>query len=176
MFKSLLPVVLLLFTTPTFAQSINHEHISKYLGEEQRGIKSLSAEDINELQAGRGWGLAKAAELNGIPGPSHVLKMKEELHLTPQQVTKIQELFDQMKATAVVQGEKLIVLEQELGQSFKNKTIDQIKLRLLLEQIQDARTNLRFTHLSTHLHTHKILTTDQTKKYNHLRGYLISNH
>ena len=37
---------------------------SPYTGQETRRIKSLSSEDIAELQRGGGWGLAKAAELN----------------------------------------------------------------------------------------------------------------
>ena len=43
-------------------------HKSKYAGEEKRAIKSLSAADIEELQKGGGWGLAKAAELNATLG------------------------------------------------------------------------------------------------------------
>ncbi len=39
-------------------------HDSKYIGQENRAIKSLSSEDIAELERGGGWGLAKAAELN----------------------------------------------------------------------------------------------------------------
>jgi len=51
--------------------SITHDHVSKYAGEENRAIKSLSESDIEELLSGSGWGLAKAAELNGVPGPAH---------------------------------------------------------------------------------------------------------
>lgn len=36
-----------------------------YAGQEQREIKSLSAEDVQSLLTGKGMGLAKAAELNG---------------------------------------------------------------------------------------------------------------
>jgi len=45
-------------------------HPSKYAGQETRAIKSLSSEDIAELRRGGGWGMARAAELNGVPGPS----------------------------------------------------------------------------------------------------------
>ncbi len=49
------------------------EHASKYSGQEKRTIKSLSPDDIAELERGGGWGLAKAAELNGLPGPAHLI-------------------------------------------------------------------------------------------------------
>ncbi len=41
---------------------------SQYSGQEQRAINSLSQEDITELARGGGWGMAKVAELNGLPG------------------------------------------------------------------------------------------------------------
>ncbi|MBT3972460.1 MAG: hypothetical protein HOE99_01485, partial [Acidiferrobacteraceae bacterium] len=50
---------------------------SPYVGQETRVIKSLSAEDIDDLINGRGWGLAKPAELNGVPGPAHLLEMQQ---------------------------------------------------------------------------------------------------
>ncbi|MBT2326834.1 hypothetical protein J7E62_31490 [Variovorax paradoxus] len=53
-----------------------------YAGEQQRAIKSLSEKDIADLQAGQGMGLAKAAELNGYPGPAHVLEHADALQLT----------------------------------------------------------------------------------------------
>ena len=41
---------------------------SSYAGQEIRDIKALSPEDTAALLAGKGMGLAKAAELNGYPG------------------------------------------------------------------------------------------------------------
>lgn len=40
---------------------------SQYAGQESREIKSLSPSEVGDLLAGRGMGLAKAAELNGYP-------------------------------------------------------------------------------------------------------------
>ena len=54
---------------------------SSYAGQEKRLIKSLSKYDIQQLRSGKGWGLAKAAELNGMPGPSHILQMKSKIGL-----------------------------------------------------------------------------------------------
>ena len=40
-----------------------------YAGQQTRAIKALSDDDIAALRAGEGMGMAKAAELNGYPGP-----------------------------------------------------------------------------------------------------------
>ena len=39
---------------------------------------------------GKGWGLAKAAELNGVPGPVHLMEMKEEIDLSAEQIRAIE--------------------------------------------------------------------------------------
>lgn len=44
---------------------------------------------------------ALAAELNGFPGPSHVLGLADKLDLTFDQRASINTLFDLMKAEAV---------------------------------------------------------------------------
>ena len=61
-----------------------------YAGMQARAIKALSAEQIADLQAGRGMSLALAAELNGYPGPRHVLEFVEQLGLTDQQRADVQ--------------------------------------------------------------------------------------
>ena len=76
-----------------------HQHDSKYAGQEGRLIKSLSTEDIAELERGAGWGLAKAAELNGVPGPKHLLELKTELGLTQMQTQAIA-LSEQLRGYA----------------------------------------------------------------------------
>lgn len=59
---------LFLAITSTSVQAGKSEYVSSYSGQEKRTIKSLSKDDIEQLNAGKGWGLAKAAELNGMPG------------------------------------------------------------------------------------------------------------
>lgn len=144
---------------------------SKYIGQENRSIKSLSADSIQQLTQGKGWGLAKAAELNGMPGPSHILQMKNEIALTKGQEKKIQELFDSMKSKAIPLGLELIELERKLNDSFSNRTIKDETLHQQLDSISKVRKKLRYVHLVTHLMTPKILTSKQIEKYNNLRGY-----
>jgi hypothetical protein len=82
-----------------------------YAGLEQRAVKALSEQQIADLKAGRGMGLALPAELNGYPGPSHVLENADALGLSAEQRDRTKNLFDTMKAEAVPVGEQLI--EQE---------------------------------------------------------------
>jgi Spy/CpxP family protein refolding chaperone len=147
------------------------EYKSKYIGQEKREIKSLSNEDIEELRAGAGWGLAKAAELNGLPGPKHILEMKKEIELTAEQEKVVIALFRDMNKEAIGLGNKLIEYEEELNNRFAERNIDEKMLDQLLEKISETYKSLRYTHLSAHLKTPSILTENQIKKYNKLRGY-----
>jgi methionine synthase II (cobalamin-independent) len=165
-------LVSILILIPTFAFSeAESSHKSKYAGEEKRKIKSLSATDIEELQNGKGWGLAKAAELNGVPGPVHLLEMKEEIDLNAEQIREIEDIYRKMKQEAVPLGLKIIELERELNDQFANRTITDEILRQVLQKIFDVHRQLRYVHLSTHLKTPDILQSEQIILYNKLRGY-----
>jgi hypothetical protein len=149
----------------------DHSHRSKYAGQEKREIRSLSESDMDDLRNGRGWGLAKAAELNGVPGPVHLLEMKKEINLSKEQVRKIEELFNEMKQEAIPLGLRLIELERELNQMFADRTVTDKMLSELLKEIARVRMKLRYVHLSSHLKTPAVLSSDQMVLYNKLRGY-----
>ncbi|MFK7866057.1 MAG: Spy/CpxP family protein refolding chaperone [Alphaproteobacteria bacterium] len=144
---------------------------SHYIDQQDRPIKSLSAEDIEELKRGGGWGLAKAAELNGVPGPAHVLEMQQEIALTQDQIAQIQHIYEQMRLKAIDKGEEMIALERALEDHFKQKTITDSILQALLGEIAATRSELRYIHLSTHLLMPDILSTAQIAHYNQIRGY-----
>lgn len=154
-----------------FAQQGGHGAASPYAGQETRDIKSLSAEDIAELRRGGGWGLAKAAELNGVPGPAHLLELKDQIGLTPDQVSAIQAIFQTMREAAIKEGERLIALERALEEQFRNRSVTDQNLRRMLAEIEQSRQALRYIHLSAHLTSPPILTEEQIRRYNTLRGY-----
>lgn len=156
---------------PAMATENHGAHTSAYVGEEQREIKSLSPSDISDLQRGAGWGLAKAAELNGVPGPLHLLEMKDDIPLSAAQVREIEAIYVQMKATAIEYGTRLVDLERNLDAQFRQRTVTEESLEAILNEIEDTRMSLRYTHLATHLKTPKILTEAQIARYNQLRGY-----
>src|SRR5690349_20851759 len=75
--------------------------VSPYAGLETRPVKALSEQQIADLKAGRGMGLALAAELNGYPGPAHVLELADALGLSDEQRARTKALFDGMKAETI---------------------------------------------------------------------------
>ena len=166
-------ILMFIVLSTVYTNTINasEEHRSKYVGQEKRLIKSLSQNDIQQLISGKGWGLAKAAELNGVPGPSHILQMKSEIFLSKEQEEKIQLLFENMQYKAIPLGKNLIELEKKLNQSFSNRSITSGLLSHQLDAISNVRKQLRYVHLHTHLVTPTILTAQQIDKYNQLRGY-----
>src|SRR6187402_2754729 len=58
---------------------------SPYAGQQSHEIKALSEQELRDLLAGAGMGMAKAAELNRHPGPMHALELAGPLALTAQQ-------------------------------------------------------------------------------------------
>jgi Spy/CpxP family protein refolding chaperone len=132
--------------------------------------KSYSAEDVAELLEGAGRGMAKPAELNGSPGPTHALELAEELELTPEQRTQIQVIRLDMKTNAIALGRELIAMELALDQAFADGGVQAEALLAALDQIANAERDLRYVHLSAHLSTPAILTADQIRRYDALRG------
>ena len=171
MTRALLILALLLSGLTARASEGASPHRSPYAGQQSRAIKSLSADDIDELRRGGGWGLAKTAELNGAPGPLHLLAMKEEVGLDEPQRSAVKAIYRRMKSRAVLRGERLIELERRLESGFRSRTITDALLRASLDDIAKARSALRYVHLSAHLETLKILSERQIRSYNTLRGY-----
>lgn len=155
-----------------FAQDHGHGgNSAPYAGFETREIKSLSEQDIEELRRGGGWGLALPAELNGRPGPAHLLELEEELNLSASQVEAISAIYEQMRTAAVAAGERFIAAEAALSDAFAGSDLSEEKLRDLLAEAAEARAELRFIHLSRHLSTPELLSDAQIQRYNVLRGY-----
>lgn len=165
---------LLLVLAAGFPVAQEHGHAgppSPYAGLETRAIKSLSAADIEELRRGSGWGLALAAELNGIPGPAHLLELRDALALTPDQTAAIETIFAEMQAEAIAAGERLIAAEAALEFAFADGGLDEARLRALVDAAAAARAELRFVHLARHLSMPPLLTEEQIARYGELRGY-----
>ena len=144
---------------------------SPYAGMQARSIKTLSEQQIADLKAGRGMGLALPAELNGYPGPAHVLELADQLGLSTAQKARVQSLFDSMKAEALPLGAKLLSEEAALDEQFSSHSVTTETLKDATAQIGVTQAELRNTHLKYHLQTAQILTADQMQHYTMLRGY-----
>ena len=149
-----------------------HQH-SPYAGEQNREIKALTDDEIEALLAGDGMGFAKPAELNGYPGPRHVLDLAEELALGDERRVAVEGIFDAMRERAIFLGEQVVNAERQLEHSFRDRTIDAITLEALLDRIQLLEARLRGVHLRAHLETRELLTDEQVRLYDELRGYEV---
>ena len=164
MTRLIVAAALILTATATSAQT-------PYAGMQTRSIKALSEQQVADLGAGRGMGLALAAELNGYPGPSHVLEFADKLELSGDQRASIQRLFDSMKAEAVPVGARLIKQEADLDKQFAGRTVTPESLKASIAAVAKTQGELRETHLKYHLSTVDVLSPDQMKHYAELRGY-----
>ena len=154
------------------AQTTGHSHkASPYAGLEARAIKSLSGSDIEELLRGGGWGLALPAELNGMPGPAHLLELRNEIGLSASQVAQIETIHAEMKREAIEGGQRLITAEQAIEDAFAGGNVEAQHLLALIEEASAARAHLRFVHLSRHLLMPPLLSAEQIERYGELRGY-----
>jgi Spy/CpxP family protein refolding chaperone len=144
---------------------------SPYVGQESRDIKALSPQEISDYLSGKGMGLAKTAELNGYPGPAHVLELSAQLELTSEQQTKTEALFETMQARAILLGKELVQEERALDRLFASRTVSSETLENILARIGQLQGQVRQVHLDAHLKQTALLTSAQIDKYDRLRGY-----
>jgi hypothetical protein len=157
----------LLFVTPASLLASQ----SPYVDEEFRDLKSFSDNDIQAISSGQGWGLAKPAELNGVPGPAHVLELKSKLNLTEQQIKSIESVWQEMNSSAITAGQEYLLAEEKIEQYFRIKNNDIETLNDLLAQSAKSHSKLREIHLTAHIKMLPLLNKNQIKHYSMLRGY-----
>jgi Spy/CpxP family protein refolding chaperone len=155
-------------TLPTLAADTT---ATPYTGQQARTIKALSDEDIAALRKGEGMGMEKAAELNGYPGPAHVLALAKQLSLTEDQLRQVQLAFDRMSAAARPPGDEVIAHERTLDRLFAEGRADRDSVTAETASIGELQSRLHSVHLIAHLEMRAVLTSDQIASYVRLRGY-----
>lgn len=173
--RACVTMIITFFALSTTVQAVE---TSQYAGQQNRSIKSLSDEDIHSLKTGQGWGLAKPAELNGVPGPAHIIELKEELQLSDKQLASIQALWETMNRSAKHYGELYLQSEKNIEHFFQSTTtIEEQQLSSLLAESANHLAKLRYVHLQAHLKAKPLLTKHQLMMYQRLRGYrVVGNH
>lgn len=168
--RILVAAVIALFAGSVLAQEHQHKH-GPYAGMQARALMALSSEQLADLRAGRGIGLALAAELNGYPGPLHVIELADRIGLSADQRQRVKQLQEAMKVEAIRVGEELITAETALDHAFRDRSITPERLAELTAVIGKTHGELRAVHLKYHLTTSALLTADQARQYSVLRGY-----
>ena len=147
-------------------------HEQPYSGLQERSVRALPPERVTELLEGGGAGYALAAELNHYPGPTHVLQLSSQLQLTAIQRGSIEAIFTAMRSEAQILGRQLVDLETDLDRGFRGQSLTPSDLEALTDRIADVEGQLRNVHLQAHLQTKDVLTAEQVRLYDGLRGYL----
>lgn len=148
-----------------------HAGHSPYVGQQSRDIKALSEEEARGYVEGAGMGFAKAAELNGYPGPAHVLENAAALGLTPEQRRAIDFVMQAHKAEARALGAELLRRERELDALFATRQATAAAIDTKTFEIGLVQAKLRASHLKAHTATTALLTPEQIDRYNRSRGY-----
>lgn len=164
----LITAIALTLSLPAFAQAASP---SPYAGEQSRQIKALSAAEQADLLAGKGMGFARAAELNGYPGPAHVLELASRLELSAEQLAGTQAIFTSMQRQAMALGRQLVAAEQSLDEMFAAGDATPAQLEQSLAGIGDLQARLRGIHLAAHIEQSRLLSEAQKSRYAELRGY-----
>jgi Spy/CpxP family protein refolding chaperone len=159
-----------LLATLVAATAAQGQH-QPYSGQQARDLKALSAEEVKQYMAGAGMGFARAAELNHFPGPMHVLELAEQLKLTPEQRAATQKLMDAHKAQARALGAEVVAAERDLDQLFRDGKVDEAMLARAARTAAALEGEYRLSHLETHRRMRELLSEEQVKRYDELRGY-----
>lgn len=141
-----------------------------------RDIKSLSPEQVKALTDGAGMGLALPAELNGFPGPKHVIELADTLELSADQRQQVAGIEKKMRENATKIGAEILRFERSLNEAFAGEEIDRDSLYEMTDRIGVLQGRLRFAHLLAHIETHAVLTAAQRKAYDEARGYAAPEH
>lgn len=147
------------------------QHATPYAGLQQRDIRALSPQQIEDLLAGRGMTLALPAELNGWPGPMHVLELAAPLRLTAEQRRETEALMAAHRAEARRIGAEIVEEERGLDAAFRERRITAEDIAARTGRIGALQAALRAEHLRTHLVQTALLTPAQVTRYGELRGY-----
>jgi Spy/CpxP family protein refolding chaperone len=162
-------MALALVPAPAAAQ---HEAHSPHAGTGSSEVKTLTPDEVAQLLEGEGMGLARPAEMNGYPGPRHVLDLADSLALTPEQAQRTREIFETMNAEAVALGRRIVDGEKALDALFASGgAATEAEVEALVADLAEMAGELRLAHLKAHLAMTELLTEHQRHEYARLRGY-----
>lgn len=91
-------------------------------------------------------------------------KFRQELALTDEQVTRLEEIFQSLQPTLKTQKETLDKLEARLSKVINDPVADEAKMLQVLERVESARGELSKTRTLLVFRMRRILTTDQDIK------------
>ena len=127
-------------------------------------------QDKDGLLNAEGMGQAKYAEMNGYPGPKHVIDLAVKLKLTDDQRKSVQKFYDEMSTRAKELGKQIVGIEKELNDAFTQGLVSEKSVASDCEEIGRLRGKLRAVHLTAHMKTKAVLNESQISLYKKLRS------
>jgi Spy/CpxP family protein refolding chaperone len=171
MFRAVLAGIFLLTVTPGPRAQHVHPAPAPAPAAIATATSSLTVEEVQQLLDGDGMGLAKAAELNGYPGPKHALERADPLGLTDDQRAKITAIRERMLSEARRLGRAIVGQERALDEAFRSRSIDRDDLAGRVQAIGALKAELRAAHLAAHLESVTVLSVEQVRKYYELGAH-----
>lgn len=142
----------------------------------QHDVKALSSEEVKQYLSGAGMGYAKAAELNHFPGPMHALELADQLNLSAEQRAQATKLMAAHKAEARSIGAKFVEAERALDALFRSGNVAPDALELAVNRAAALQAAYRLSHLETHRRMRALMSEEQVRRYDALRGYSKHKH
>lgn len=133
----------------------------------------LSQREAQGLLAGRGMGMARPAEMNGYPGPLHVLELADELALTPEQKQQARSARERVITEAPMLGRQIVEKELALDRLFRSGSAEAARIDALSQEIGRLRAELRAIHLRAHVVMQRALAVEQVRTYMAARGHAV---
>jgi hypothetical protein len=128
-------------------------------------LHGISPEEVEALREGEGMGQARAAELNGYPGPKHALELADSLALSAEQRVRVEQIRAHMQEEARSLGAMILAGEAGLEASFRLREMTGEELDRRVLALGEQRARLRLAHLRAHLETAAVLTVAQREAY-----------
>ena len=167
--KRFISTVAIFLAVPSFVFAQEHHEPQVLTGSTQ--ARSLTESEVQGYLHGRGMGMAKPAELNSYPGPMHVLELADKLSLTDTQRRDAQRTFEAMRAEAIRIGKLIVEKEGDLNRLFAGGKAERGAVEHIVREIAELQAKLRAVHLNAHLEMKRMLSVEQIKTYDELRGH-----
>src|SRR5690606_20323330 len=145
----LVPLLVIATSALIRAQHDDHRHHpapSAYAADTARAIKALAPDEVAGLLEGRGMGLARAAELNGYPGPLHVLELADDLGLTEAQREAVEAIRAAMLEEARALGAQVVEIERHLDALFAEGRATDEAIDRMTAHLGQVQGRLRAAH------------------------------
>jgi len=111
----------------------------------------------------------RMAEKNLFPAQI-LLKLKERINLTKDQVRTIEKMRDAHQESAIRRTADIKVLELKIGSYMEKEKINRGKLEKMLRQVAAMKTDLTVANINYLLDLRDLLTPEQIKKIESVKG------